>query len=87
MSRASLGSRLAWAAVALYVVVVVVALRLHATMMGIGPADAWVYISLLWGAISRAVRTPTVGDRNARANFGAFGDIRGFFPLRRAPNT
>ena len=55
MEGRSLRSRLAWAAVALYVVVVVIALRLHATMMGIGPADYWVHIALLWGAIIGAL--------------------------------
>src|SRR5205823_12599920 len=47
----SLRSRLAWAAVTLYVVLVVTALRMHAEMMGIGPADVWLYFALLWGAI------------------------------------
>src|SRR5438132_5079095 len=51
----SLRSSLAWAIVALYVVLVVIALRLHATMMGIGVADVWVYFTLLWGAIIGAL--------------------------------
>jgi len=48
-------SRLAWAAVALYLVLVASGLRMHAEMMGIGAADVWVYFSLAWGAIIGAL--------------------------------
>ena len=48
-------SRVAWALVALYVVLVVAALRMHGEMMGIGPSDVWVYFALLWGAIIGAL--------------------------------
>src|SRR5438067_2231607 len=50
-----LRSRLAWAAVTLYVVLVVTALRMHAEMMGIGAEDVWLYFALLWGAIIGAL--------------------------------
>ena len=48
-------SRLAWALVALYVVLVVAGLRMHAEMMGIGPGDVWVFVSLGWAAIIGAL--------------------------------
>jgi len=51
----SLRSALAWAAVALYVILVLIGLRLHATMMGIGAVDVWVYVALLWGAVIGAL--------------------------------
>ena len=51
----SLRSRLAWAAVGLYVVLVVSGLRMHAEMMGIGPTDLWVFFTLLWGAVIGAL--------------------------------
>jgi putative oligomerization/nucleic acid binding protein len=55
-------SRLAWSAVALYIVLVVTGLRMHATMMGIGATDVWVYFAVLWGALIGALilgRYPT----------------------------
>ena len=48
-------SRVAWALVALYVVLVVSGLRMHAEMMGIGVSDVWVFFALGWGAIIGAL--------------------------------
>jgi hypothetical protein len=51
----SLRSRLAWAAVGLYVVLVVSGLRMHAEVMGIGAPDVWVFFALAWGAVIGAL--------------------------------
>ena len=50
-SSRSVLSRLAWAAIALYVVLMVSGLRMHAEMMGIGTSDLWVGVAFLWGAV------------------------------------
>lgn len=51
----SLRSRLAWSVVALYVVIVLVALRLQAAAATIHYADVWAYFALLWAAVIGAL--------------------------------
>jgi hypothetical protein len=51
----SLGARLAWSGVALYVVLVLIGVRLLADIAPLSLLDSWVYFALLWAAVIGAL--------------------------------